>query len=125
MKDNNQMIKVEDGFFARLRNKIKDLFLKFKKVNKTENKLNAIQEKNNNGLSKQEIIILYEKIKNEEIDLEQLDVDDDTLYKVIELLNEEINIIHNKMKSTLEETKIHLYNLKMYTKEIEILNKKN
>lgn len=125
MKDNNQMIKVEDGFFARLRNKIKDLFLKFKKVNKTENKLNAIQEKNNNELSKQEIITLYKKIKNEEIDLEQLDVDDDMLYKVIELLNEEINIIHNKMKSTLEETKIHLYNLKMYTKEIEMLNKKN
>lgn len=100
---NNQLIKKENGVFEKIINFFKKLFYK------TENKEKLVPEPisintqkeikydlNEEKTDKEEFMSLYEKAKNEEIDLYSLD--EKTLERMCKLLEEEIKITKNAIE---------------------------
>lgn len=125
MEETKQMTTYKSGFWNTLKQKIISIFFKSKKKNyqqtKEEHESNTQNIKDEK--SKKEIMEIYNKVKANQINL--VDLDKDTLYKIMLLLNEEIEINNKKMEEKIKEIDIHLYNVKMYTKEIELFKKKS
>lgn len=118
MDENKQMLTYKNGLWSKIKQTIKKLFSK--KSNSFSNS-SITEVKNIQEHSKEEFMKIYNSVKSNTIDLESLDKK--TLYKIMLLLKEEMDLLDKKLSNAFNETDIHLYNLKMYTKEIELLNK--
>lgn len=70
-----------------------------------------------NSQNKQDIMNLYQKVKNKEISLEN--IESDKLYKIMILLNEEVKMRYEEMAVKCNEVKSHLNNAIMYNKQVE------
>ena len=119
MNKDKQMIQYKEKFFSKLKQKIKSLF--FKSNIKNIEKENIAASKHNEELNKEEIMRLYKNVKDEKVDLNNIEAKD--LYRVMLLLKEEIEIIENKINREMQDVDIHYNNLKMYNKQVSLLKK--
>lgn len=118
MKEEVQLIEYKkESFFERIKNKIKRMFFKKEQVKVNEENVDYV------GLNKGEFFEIYEKVKNGEMNLENLDKE--TVVKILRMLKEELNINRNKINEKMNSFKISLDNAKMYNKEIELYMKNN
>ena len=116
MNKNEQMIVRKVSFWNRIKQTFKNIFFKSNDFVGTTDNLGIYSDK-----TKEELMEIYNKVKNYAIDLNELD--SDTLYKIMLLLKEEIEISNKKLKEEFNQTTLHLYNLKMYNKQVELLKK--
>ena len=75
------------------------------------------------GLNKGEFFEIYEKVKNGEMNLENLDKE--TVLRILRMIKEELSINSDKINKKMNSFKISLDNAKMYNKEIELYTKNN
>lgn len=115
MKVEQQMTKYNNSLWGKIKQKLLYFFYGNRKNNNI-NKSASTEEK-----SKEEIISLYNKVKSGNVNLD--DLDEKMLYKIALLLKEEIDILNEKLKEDFYETTMHLNNLKMYNKEVQLLRK--
>lgn len=118
MNEMKQMTTYKNSFWHTMKQSIKNFFYKWKK---TSQKASIIESQNKNGLTKEEFMKIYNSVKSNNIDFNTLDKE--VLYNIVLLLREEIDLLDNNLKEHLTKTEIHLFNLKMYHKQIELLNK--
>ncbi len=96
--NNNEMVEYKVSIFTKLKNKIKALFSK--KELRVRVKANEESKEVVNS-EKERIMNLYARIKeNEEI---IPSVDDEDLYKIMILLNEEITLVSGQMETKAKE----------------------
>lgn len=119
---NNSLIEYKEGFFSRLKNRLKSIFNRDSKIETKEtqkeqlnlkNSINKKEEFNNeNGkysqLNKIEFFELYNKVLKGEIELKS--IDPVNLEKIYKILNEEVRIkkesLEKKIKVLEEKSKI-------------------
>lgn len=119
---NNSLIEYKEGFFSRLKNKLKRIFNRDSKIETKETKKeqlnlkNSINKKeginNENGkysqLNKIEFFELYNKVLKGKIELKS--IDPVNLEKIYKILNEEVRIkkesLEKKVKVLEEKNKI-------------------
>ena len=116
MNKNEQIIVRKVSFWNKFKQIFKNIFFKSNDIVESKESLRIYTDK-----SKKEILEIYNKVKNNVIDLNELD--SDTLYKIMLLVREEIELSNKKFKEEFNQTTLHLYNLKMYNKQIELLKK--
>lgn len=118
MDNNNQLVKYQkETFFSKIKRRILNFF-------KGTNKITNENKVENNGISvidinKQEFFETYEKVKRHEVDLSTLDKK--TLYKIIKMLDEEIELTSKLADEKFDKIANSMNNMKMYTKEIELI----
>lgn len=100
--------------------KIKHTVIKNSSKNKVEEK-KEVSEKNAICISKKTFFDLYEKAKNQEIEMSTLDPE--IARKILSIAIEELDINSRKMDEKLKTLEISLDNAKRYNKELEILKK--
>lgn len=98
----NEVIPYKKSLFQTFIGKIKKLF------KKEQNDVELIKEETIS--EKQEIMELYNNIKNEQLDLEN--VDTEKLYKVMILLNEEMCILSNKLTEKIDSIENEIKSMK-------------
>lgn len=96
-----QVIPYKETVFTKFKNRIMNWLKRKDNINN-----NLEQNVTNKSDEKQEVMKLYELIKNEEVDLNS--VDTDKLYKIMLLLNEEIKIVNDKINSEINGIKDQL-----------------
>jgi len=111
METKDKMIIYRHGFWDKIKQKIRSIFLKKQDIYQEQM---DIKEKSN---SKEEIMNIYNKVKYGNVNLS--DLDKNILYKIMILLNEEIEITSKKMKGKITEANMLLYNIKMHNKELD------
>ena len=113
MSEEKQLIKYKKSFFSKIKEKFISFFRKknnnYMDSNKKEisenilNKSTFIQNQVKESTEKEKFMNLYNKVKKGEIDTESLD--EETLHKIIVLLNEEIELTNSKIYEEIKETK--------------------
>lgn len=120
MDKKEHMIIYKESIWSRIKNKFLSLFSKKKnQSNIDSHKENKIV--NTVSKTKEEIMEIYNKVKSRQMEIEELD--GDTLDKVILLIREEMDLINKKIENELNDTKMHLHDLKSYIKDIELAKK--
>lgn len=119
MREEVQLIKYKkEGFFEKIKNKIKNMFFKNESiVDSYKTKEDIVQ------ISKEDFFEIYKRVKNKELSIDSLD--EQTLKKLLRMVIEEMNINDNKINEKLKKFKISLDNAKMYNKELEVYIKQN
>lgn len=120
----NEMISCKDeSFFTKIKRKIFSFFSRRKKPVDVENseQSNIIIPTGLKVFEKKEFFKIYNKIKSEEIDLNE--IDEETLYKVITMLDEEMTVNSRKIDDQMKMIEININSLKMYNSSIKALNK--
>jgi hypothetical protein len=116
LKEDLQLIKYKKyGFFEKIKNKIKGIFSKKEEVKVVTNNINLDKD----VIDKKRFFETYEKVKNQEIKIE--DLDKETIKKILLMTVEELNINSKKIDEKLKVLKISLDNTKIYSKEIEMM----
>ncbi len=124
MNDSPQMIKYKnDSFWMKIKRKIQSLFTN--KKNKENNNTTISSTTNsfnsNQNIDKKEFLDLYSKVKNKQIELSKLD--QKTLYNVLLMIKGELEINRKNIQNQMNKVKISLDNIKINTKEIELLKR--
>lgn len=123
--ESKQIVKYKESFWSKIKNKFINLFKRTKnnynneEVQNISAKDNDIVQKNN--MSKQEVMELYKKVKNKEVELESLD--NESLYKILSLLEEELKLWDEKVTNQCKQIESHLDTARMYNKQIELIKK--
>ena len=120
MQENKSMQIYKVSIFERIKRKFVSIFLKNnKKTDKVAT--NDIKQPSYTEEDKKEFLRIYNAAKEGTIDLATLDKG--TLYKVMLLANEEMQIKSKKLKEEIDEMNTHIDNLRIYNKQISLLNK--
>ena len=116
MNVNNQMIEYKkESFFSKIKQKIVSFFTR-------KNQAKEIIEKPKTMINKKEFFDIYSNVKNKDINLDELS--NDTLYKVMIMLDEEMSVNLKKIEEKKNKIDISINNIKIYNKEIELLKRK-
>ena len=120
MQENKSMQIYKVSIFERIKRKFVSIF---SKNNKKTDKVatNDIKQPSYTEEDKKEFLRIYNAAKEGTIDLATLDKG--TLYKVMLLANEEMQIKSKKLKEEIDEMNTHIDNLRIYNKQISLLNK--
>lgn len=116
MNKNEQVIVRKVSFWNKIKQIFKNTFLSSKDISENKEDSEVCI-----GKTKKEIMEIYNNVKNNDMDLNELD--SNTLYKIMLLIKEEIEISNKKLKEEFDQTTLHLCNLKMYNKQVEFLKK--
>ena len=116
MNKNEQIIVRKVSFWNKIKQIFKNTFLSSKDISENKEDSEVCI-----GKTKKEIMEIYNNVKNNDMDLNELD--SNTLYKIMLLIKEEIEISNKKLKEEFDQTTLHLCNLKMYNKQVEFLKK--
>ena len=112
----------DETFLSKIKRKIFCFFSKTKKSKNTENENNNIIIPEGISLfDKKDFFGIYEKIKNGEANLDELD--EETTNKVIVMLDEEIALNSRKIEDQMRMIEISINKLKMSNSSLELLNK--
>lgn len=115
METDKQMIEYKkETLFSRIKKKIMNFFSRRK-----ETTTQVIKEK---VVNKQDFFNTYNAVKEGSIDLDT--IEPDTLYRIILLLKEEIDMSCKKADEKIQMIETSLANIKMYSKDIELMKKK-
>lgn len=121
MIEDKQLINYKKSFFTKIKEKFLNFFNRNKNIKKIESikevdneqtdekvhtENNLIEEQgeidNNKNMSKEEFMEIYNKVKTGEIDTETLE--EEILYKIMIMLNEEIELSSEKTYNQIRKT---------------------
>ena len=105
----------KENFFSKIKQKILSFFNR-------KNETKEIIEEPKTTINKKDFFDIYSNVKNKNLNLDELNKD--TLYKVMIMLDEEISGYLKRIEENKDKIDVSVNNLKIYNQELKLIKRK-